>query len=178
MKATVFLRRGRGRKTDKIGAISDLRREKINDVYDRRTRYFSEKYGNGKHRPSKSTTSDYFTFKAGNTLITIRNGNHKGRNQRYRFVMEADLFNLVKEEGTPEENATKLGYSLKTIRRYCNSRGVETKRGVSDEYLMRLIDDKLSVRKNIEYLKEEHGICISKDRVSRVLHSLNRGDRI
>ena len=96
------------RKTGKIGAISDLRREKINDVYDRRTRYFSEKYGNGKHRPSKSTTSDYFTFKAGNTLITIRNGDHKGRNQRYRFVMEADLFNLAKEEGTAEEITEKI----------------------------------------------------------------------
>ena len=96
------------RKTGKIGAISDLRREKINDVYDRLTRYFSEKYGNEKHRPSRSTTSDYFTFKAGNTLITIRNGNHKGRNQRYRFVMEADLFNLAKEEGTAEEITEKI----------------------------------------------------------------------
>ena len=96
------------RTTGKIGAISDLRREKINDVYDRLTRYFSEKYGNGKHRPSKSTTSDYFTFKAGNTLITIRNGDHKGRNQRYRFVMEADLFNLAKEEGTAEEITEKI----------------------------------------------------------------------
>lgn len=96
------------RKTGKIGAISDLRREKINDVYDRLTRYFSEKYGNGKHRPSKSTTSDYFTFKAGNTLVTLRNGDHKGRNQRYRFVMEADLFNLVKEEGKAEEITEKI----------------------------------------------------------------------
>ena len=92
------------------------------------------------------------------------------RNRMMKEIRWGMIDQTYDKDLTPEENATKLGYSLKTIRRYCQYRGIESKRGVSNEYLMRLIDDKLSVRKNIAYLKKEYGIRISKDRVSRLLH--------
>ena len=66
-------------------------------------------------------------------------------------------------------NGYKIGKDA--LYSYCKDRGIKTNTKLSDEELMEILDINLSVRKNLEILKDSD-IKISKDRVSKILNVL------
>lgn len=73
---------------------------------------------------------------------------------------------------SPKENAILLNCNEKTMRRFCQNRGIPTSNKVSDEYIRQMVNLSLSIRGNINYFKETEGIGLSKDRISRIKKDL------
>ena len=73
---------------------------------------------------------------------------------------------------SPKENAILLNCNEKTMRRFCQNRGIPTSNKVSDEYIRQMVNLSLSIRGNINYFKKAEGIGLSKDRISRIKKKL------
>ena len=94
------------------------------------------------------------------------------RNTKMKDIRWARYDRLYDIALSPKENAILLNCNEKTMRRFCQNRGIPTSNKVSDEYIRQMVNLSLSIRGNINYFKETEGIGLSKDRISRIKKKL------
>lgn len=94
------------------------------------------------------------------------------RNIKMKEIRWARYDRLYDITLSPKENAILLNCNEKTMRRFCQNRGIPTSNKVSDEYIRQMVNLSLSIRGNINYFKEAEGIGLSKDRISRIKKKL------
>ena len=94
------------------------------------------------------------------------------RNIKMKEIRWARYDRLYDIALSPKENAILLNCNEKTMRRFCQNRGIPTSNKVSDEYIRQMVNLSLSIRGNINYFKEAEGIGLSKDRISRIKKKL------
>ena len=94
------------------------------------------------------------------------------RNTKMREIRWRRYDRLYDIDLSPKENAIFFGIHERTMRRFCQDRGIPTSNKVSDEYIRQMINLSLSIRGNVKHFKEAEKIGLSKDRISRIKKEL------
>lgn len=94
------------------------------------------------------------------------------RNRKKKEIRWKMLDDNYNPDDSLRENAKRLGFSEKTLRRYCQDKDIDPHTKTTDEELLQLIVPAMSIRDNVANLKDSYGINVSKDRVGKLKKEL------